>query len=67
MCVHYIRRSMTYSPEHPQAPPQPPVCTDHERCKECPYPHHGFRCWSKDGCCLRVVMGKINQRKENPG
>lgn len=27
-------------------------------CKDCPYPQHGFICWSSDGSCMRTRYGK---------
>ena len=40
-----------------------PECTMFARCKGCPYPKHGFICWSKDGSCIRWTMQKINERR----
>lgn len=31
-------------------------------CGDCPYPSHGFICYSSEGNCLRTDMQKINQR-----
>lgn len=31
-------------------------------CGDCPYPSHGFICYSSEGNCLRTDMKKINQR-----
>ena len=37
-----------YAPEHSREPPKKPICSRYDRCKDCPYPSHGFICWSKD-------------------
>lgn len=44
------------------APPKPPVCTRMKLCKGCPYPAHGFICWSSGDQCLRT----LTQRKPKP-
>lgn len=55
------RISRTYSPEAAREPEPPPVCTRSERCQDCPYPHHGFICWSRDESCMRTEVEKINK------
>lgn len=40
--------------------PEPPVCTRSKRCMGCPYPGHGFICWSSGEQCLRT----LTQQKE---
>ena len=35
-----------------------------EWCEGCPYPSHGFVCWSQDGDCLRKRVSRINYRKK---
>ena len=42
-----------------QVPPEKVICTRFERCRDCPYPGHGFLCWSKDGECLRDAVRRI--------
>lgn len=42
-------------------PPQPPQ-GPFEKCAGCPYPSHGFICYSKDGSCLRTEIDKITKR-----
>lgn len=32
------------------------------RCRDCPYPGHGFICHSRDGSCMRTAVEEINQR-----
>ena len=46
------------------APPEPPVCTRTKRCKGCPYPAHGFICWSSGSQCLRTLTQR--KRKSSP-
>lgn len=47
-----------YSPE----PPPKLVCRRFARCAGCPYPAHGFLCWTRDGECLRTRVEQIDQR-----
>lgn len=44
--------------------PEPPVCTRTKRCKGCPYPAHGFICWSSGNHCLRTLTQR--ERKPSP-
>lgn len=32
-------------------------------CGDCPYPSHGFICYSSEGNCMRTYMQKMNQRR----
>lgn len=32
------------------------------RCEDCPYPHHGFICWSRDGSCMRTDVEELTER-----
>ena len=41
-----------------------PVCSQSERCKDCPYPAHGFVCWHDEGNCLRTEMEKIAEKEK---
>lgn len=51
-------------PPHVTEPdPERPVCTHDERCKGCPYPAHGFICWSASGPCMRTLTDR--HRKSN--
>lgn len=43
-------------------PSERPVCTRESRCKGCPYPAHGFICWSETGPCLRT----LTERRRKP-
>ena len=42
-----------------------PVCTHSERCQGCPYPAHGFICNYSDGSCMKTIVNKNTERKEN--
>ena len=33
-------------------------------CGNCPYPSHGFICYSSDGNCLRTDMQRIHSRNK---
>lgn len=59
MEIPCVVRPKTYAPEHPPDPPEKAICTRSERCRDCPYPGHGFLCWSKDGECLRDAVQRI--------
>ena len=39
-----------------------PICSDMPRCKDCPYPAHGFVCWRDEKNCLRTEVETIHQR-----
>ena len=39
-------------------------CSLFDRCKGCPYPRHGFVCWSRDGLCMREIMKKLDKGAE---
>lgn len=54
-CTHKL-----YAPDHPADAPPVPVCTCSDLCRGCPYPAHGFLCWSTAGECLRTRMKKIH-------
>ncbi|MFD1402195.1 hypothetical protein [Robinsoniella peoriensis] len=36
-----------------------------QSCGSCPYPSHGFICYSSEGDCLRSDMQKIAKRRKN--
>ena len=52
-CTHKL-----YAPDHPADAPPVPVCTRSDLCLGCPYPAHGFLCWSTAGECMRTRMKK---------
>lgn len=58
-CTHKL-----YAPDHPADAPPVPVCTRSDLCRGCPYPAHGFLCWSTAGECLRTRMKKIHTVRE---
>ena len=35
-----------------------------QSCSNCPYPSHGFLCYSSEGDCLRTDMQKFAQRRK---
>ncbi len=32
------------------------------KCEGCPYPHHGFICWGRDGSCMRTDVEELTER-----
>ncbi len=64
MSNYSIRKSRRDAQEQPAEPSTQPVCTRYERCRDCPYPRHGFLCWSKDGECLRDAVKKIEEKEK---
>lgn len=51
------------TPPHAVTPQsERPVCTRDKRCEGCPYPAHGFICWSESGPCLRT----LTERRRKP-
>ena len=49
------------SPRNTRTPEPKAVCSLFTRCEGCPYPNHGFICWSRDGRCMREIMKKLNE------
>lgn len=64
MSSYSIRKSRRDAQEQPAEPSIQLVCTRYERCRDCPYPRHGFLCWSKDGECLRDAVKKIEEKEK---
>ena len=62
--IHF-RLILPHIPGFQQEPLPAPVCSHSTDCKDCPYPRHGFLCWSADGTCLRSRMNEINEKKED--
>ena len=64
--------SLTYAPKFryrntpsgARVPEPKPMCSLFTRCEGCPYPSHGFICWSSDGLCMREIMKKLNEGVE---
>ena len=42
--------------------PDKPVGRTAHKCEGCPYPHHGFICWGKDGSCMRTDVEELTER-----
>ena len=51
---------INYAPGYAPEPEQKPVCRQFSRCEDCPYPSHGFLCWSSEDDCMRTRMKKLN-------
>ena len=65
MSSYSIRKSRRNVPtQSAEEPSTQPVCTRYERCRDCPYPRHGFLCWRKDGECLRDAVKKIEEKEK---
>ena len=47
----------------PPAAPERAEAHINEWCEGCPYPAHGFVCWSRDGDCLRKRVLRMNYRE----
>ena len=73
MKVRYKKNGILHSYESeclcpvPREPP--PVLTGpFARCADCPYPGHGFLCWSADGeTCMRTEVARIMERERLVG
>lgn len=54
-----------YSPrrEAERRQPERVQCARGPECDGCPFPGHGFICWSADGSCLR---SNYKQKEETP-
>lgn len=46
-------------PDSARTPEENPVCSLFTHCEGCPYPGHGFICWSRDGHCMRDTVKKF--------
>ena len=56
--IAYEMSHRRFAPNSPPAPPEPAKCSRYERCKDCPYPSHGFICWHSETSCLRTEAEK---------
>lgn len=70
MLVHYRRNkeSAFYDSDQLQTVgrPDPPqqLRRPFASCGDCPYPSHGFQCYTAEGDCLKTHLQKLaNQRK----
>ena len=61
-CTHKLN-----APDPPAEPLPDPVCTRFALCQDCPYPSHGFICWSDSKECLRTLMRDIYAVQDSPG
>ena len=50
------------APSEVRIPYEKPICRKSEKCKDCPYPAHGFVCWRDEKNCLRTEVETIHQR-----
>ena len=74
MLVHYKRNKQTacYDSNNlstvGRIPPAERPRGPFQSCGSCPYPSHGFFCYSSEGDCLRTDMEKIHRKnkKEEP-
>jgi len=53
----------TRLPTTPHRPP-PALTGPFPSCSSCPYPGHGFVCWSGNGQCMREFMKKLDKGAE---
>lgn len=44
-------------------PPEERPCGPFKSCGACPYPSHGFICYSAEGDCLKTDIEKINAKR----
>ena len=51
-------------PASARMPEEKIKCSLFSRCEGCPYPSHGFICWSGDGHCMREIMKKLYEGDE---
>ena len=61
-----FRLILPHIPGFQQVPLPTPVCSHSQEYNGCPYPRHGFLCWSTDGTCLRTRMDEINKLRKKP-
>ena len=55
-----------YVPDYaPPTLPERPEAHINDWCEGCPYPAHGFVCWSQDGDCMRQRVSRINHKEES--
>ena len=52
------------APSCARVPEPKTMCSLFARCEGCPYPSHGFICWSRDGPCMREFMKEISEGVE---
>ena len=53
-----------YSPDYePPDAPERPEAHINEWCCGCPYPAHGFVCWSRGGDCMRQRVARMDHNE----
>lgn len=59
--AYYSHGSLTTSPKM-EAPPRPygPFVS----CGDCPYAHHGFLCYSKEGDCMKTDLQRMTEKRK---
>ena len=57
------RFHISHAPGYAPEPEQKPVCRQFSRCEGCPYPAHGFLCWSSGEDCMRTRVEKLNRKE----
>ena len=53
-----------HAPACARVPEPKTMCSLFNRCEGCPYPSHGFICWSGNGKCMREFMKKLDKGAE---
>ena len=53
-----------HAPNYARVPEPKTMCSLFDRCEGCPYPSHGFICWSGNGQCMREIMKKLDKGAE---
>ena len=61
--VNKWRFHISHVPGYAPEPEQKPVCRHFSRCKDCPYPAHGFLCWGSGEDCMRTRVKKLNEKE----
>ena len=53
---------MNTEQNHPASHTGKTVGRTTHKCEGCPYPHHGFICWGRDGSCMRTDVEELTER-----
>ena len=56
-----------HAPSYARVPESKTMCSLFIHCEGCPYPSHGFICWSSDGLCMREIMKRLNEGVDTDG
>ena len=57
--VNYRALMRHEEPERAREPPERLICRERPECAGCPYPAHGFVCWTEN--CMRQQMTRIQR------